>query len=340
VQEISKRIVPWFRQSARKLPWRETSDPYQIWISEIMCQQTGVSTVIPYYERFLARFPSLHDLAGSSDDEVIKLWEGLGYYSRARNLLKAAQLVVEKFGGQLPESYEDLRSLPGIGAYSAGAILAIAFRKSYAALDGNLIRVYSRVFKEDRAVDRPEVLRDLWKLAESLVPTEPKDIRDFTEGVMELGASICRPKNPLCPLCPLKSICLARKVGIEASLPIKSKSTKRVKLFESIFWEEKSGKVRVLKKGIDPKFPYFHRLPYQVEAKKPKELHLKYSVTHRDFWVRLRKERVPRGLLRKSDWIKISELKNLVFPAIDRKVMKAISLRDKPAKYFQEECKP
>ncbi len=304
-----------------------------------MCQQTGVSTVVPYYERFLKRFPTIQDLAASSEEEVIKLWEGLGYYSRARNIRNAAQLVVEKFSGQMPDGYEDLRSLPGIGAYSAGAILAIAFRKPRAALDGNLIRVYSRLFLEERPVDKPEVLRDLWELAESLVPTDPESIRDFTEGVMELGATICRPRNPLCPLCPVKSVCQARKAGVQDRLPLKLKSTQRVKLFESIFWEEKAGKIRVLKKGTDPKYPHFHRLPFQAEKKKPKGLHLKYSVTHRDFFVGLRLEKIPTLLKSKSEWIKISDLEVLTFPAIDRKAMKAISLREKPAEYFQEEYK-
>jgi len=340
VSAFSTQIVSWFRQAARKLPWRETSDPYRIWISEIMCQQTGVSTVIPYYERFLKKFPSIQDLAASSQEEVIKLWEGLGYYSRARNIRKAAQLVVEKFNGIMPSNYEDLRSLPGIGAYSAGAILAIAFSRRYAALDGNLIRVYSRVFQEERPVDKPETLKDLWKLAESLVPEASEDIRDFTEGVMELGASICRPKNPLCPLCPVKSKCKARKAGIEDRLPIKSKSVQRVKLYESIFWEERSGKVRVLKKGADPKYPHFHRLPYQAESKKPKEVRLKYSVTHRDFFVGLRREKIPVALKKWSEWVKLSDLEVLVFPAIDRKVMKVISLSEKPAKYSRVKYKP
>jgi A/G-specific adenine glycosylase len=322
-EELRLKVIEWFRREARVLPWRKTKDPYRIWISEMMCQQTGVSVVVPYYERFLARFPDVFSLAAASEEEVIHLWEGLGYYSRARNILKAAKILVSEFKGCLPADRQALLRLPGIGEYSAGAILAIAFSRPEPALDGNLIRIFSRYFGERRPVDRPAVLKDLWSLAAQLVPQAASETRDFTEGLMDLGASVCRPKNPACPLCPLKRSCIARARLWQRELPIKEKKTKRIKLDESIFVVQKNGRIKILDKGADPKFPHFYRLPYATGSQKQREdFKMKYSVTHRDFNVRVYLEKPAKEI--QGRWINISELEGLSFPAIDRKIIRSL----------------
>jgi A/G-specific adenine glycosylase len=308
-----------------------------------MCQQTGVAAVVPYYLRFLEDFPDLQALAGSSEDRVIRLWEGLGYYSRARNLRRAAQIILESHGGQIPPNREDLLRLPGIGPYSAGAILAIAFSKAEPALDGNLIRVFTRYFGETRAVDEPEVLKDLWRLAQNLVPQNSSDVRAYTEGLMDLGASICRPKNPACVLCPLKKHCQARARGSESQIPFKNRRMLRLKKQERIFIQTESKRVLVMAKGADPKFPHFHRLPF-LEGLYRREgfRKMKYSVTNRDFEVQVIESRLPQSLRKQCHWLNWEEVQRISFPAIDRKILNSvISQTDsvEPEMYFREDYK-
>jgi A/G-specific adenine glycosylase len=218
-QRITRQILAWYRANARRLPWRETSDPYSIWISEIMLQQTRVETVIPYYQRWLEEFPSLEDLAEADENRVLKAWEGLGYYSRARNLLKAACILVEQHGGELPRNLKTLQSLPGIGRYTAGAVASIAFNIPAPILDGNLRRVFTRLFNISSPLKTAETEKMLWKIAEELLPeTEPGD---FNQALMELGALVCLPTNPNCESCPLAQECLAHQLGVEESRPVR-----------------------------------------------------------------------------------------------------------------------
>jgi A/G-specific adenine glycosylase len=223
-----KQLLGWFRQFQRDLPWRRTKDPYCIWLSEIMLQQTRVTAVIPYYERFLGHFPDIHSLAAAPQEEVLRLWSGLGYYSRARNLQKAAQQIVAKHGGKFPSREEEVLVLPGIGSYTSAAILSIAFGKKYAVLDGNVARVLARLGAVRGDLRESQRWRGLQKMADaSLDPHAPGD---WNQAMMELGATLCMPKSPQCLLCPVAQFCEGRKLGIAGSLPEKRKERASVKV--------------------------------------------------------------------------------------------------------------
>jgi A/G-specific adenine glycosylase len=222
--EVARRLLDWYGREGRDLPWRATRDPYRIWLSEIMLQQTTVAAVIPYYARFLERFPDIQSLASSSLDEVIALWAGLGYYSRARNLHRTARLIVENMTGSFPDNLTALMSLPGIGRSTAGAILSIAFNKPAAILDGNVRRVLVRLFcwREDPRCSDAE--RKLWQWAEALTPAN--NPHDYAQSIMDLGATVCTPREPSCCRCPLEEICLARREGLATELPATPKKQK------------------------------------------------------------------------------------------------------------------
>ena len=222
---IRRSLLKWFREEARDLPWRKTRDPYRIWLSEIMLQQTRVDQGLPYYERFLEALPTIEALATASQDQVLKLWEGLGYYTRARNLHKAARIVHEQYGGALPRSAELLQLLPGVGRYTAGAIASIAFGERAPVLDGNVKRVLSRLLNIDACIDDTAVEKELWAAAALLVPQRAPG--DFNQGMMELGARICTPKAPRCAECPLHRYCAARAAGVQEQRPVR-KPKKRV----------------------------------------------------------------------------------------------------------------
>lgn len=221
---IRRSLLAWFAAHARDLPWRQTGDPYAIWISEVMLQQTQVETVTPYYNRFLEKFPTIERLAAADLDGVLKAWEGLGYYTRARNLHKAAKAVVENHGGQIPDDLDSLLSLPGVGRYTAAAVGSIAFGLAAAVLDGNVIRVLSRLdcIKDDPS--KPKNRAKLWDRAEELL--DPNNPGDFNQAMMELGATVCLPRNPLCLSCPVAEQCLARHRGLQDKLPIRKKAAK------------------------------------------------------------------------------------------------------------------
>ena len=218
---LAIRLLAWYAIHARALPWRKTRDPYRIWVSEIMLQQTQVETVIPYYHRWLKKFPTIKVLAKAPQAEVLKLWEGLGYYSRARNLHTAAQQVVADFNGQLPPDPIRLQTLPGIGRYTAGAIASIAFNLDTAVLDGNVKRVLARVFNLSDDVKSPAGEKKLWAVAESLVPVGRAG--DYNQAVMDLGATVCTPQNPTCGLCPLLGLCESQKLGLQGERPVVKK---------------------------------------------------------------------------------------------------------------------
>ena len=221
--EISLRLLSWYGKEGRTLPWRENRDPYRIWLSEIMLQQTTVTAVIPYYERFLQRFPTIESLAAASLDDVISLWAGLGYYSRARNLHRAAQQIVSE-QSSFPDTLEGLLALPGIGRSTAGAILSIAFDTPAPILDGNVRRVLVRLFawQEDPRSSRAE--KQLWQWAEALTPDEHP--HDYAQAIMDLGATVCVPRTPLCESCPLRELCQAFKQGCATLLPVARKQVK------------------------------------------------------------------------------------------------------------------
>jgi len=218
-QLLCRGLLAWYRVHRREMPWRGHPDPYAVWVSEIMLQQTRVDTVRPYFARFVARFPSPASLAAADDDALLKHWEGLGYYGRARHLRQAAREVVARHGGELPRSVAALTALPGIGPYTAAAVASIAFGERVAVLDGNVKRVLARLFALDDCIDDPATERELWRLAQTLVP--PRGPGDFNQAMMELGARVCTPRAPACMACPVASECRAHAEGREAELPVR-----------------------------------------------------------------------------------------------------------------------
>ena len=217
--EFQRLLLAWYRRNRRDLPWRRTTDPYHILLSEFMLQQTQVETVTPYYCRFLKRFPTLQSLAAAPLPDVLKAWEGLGYYARARNLHRAARQIVERFDGTVPGTYDGLASLPGFGPYTTAAVLSIAFDRNHAVLDGNVIRVLCRLFGIAEDVSQTRVKNRLWELAGTLLPKE--DAGNYNQAIMELGATVCRPRSPDCAVCPLPALCTACQSGSPGSLPHK-----------------------------------------------------------------------------------------------------------------------
>ncbi len=215
---FATRVITWQKRHGRHdLPWQNTRDPYRIWLSEIMLQQTQVATVIPYYSRFLEKFPTLRDLASASEDEVLALWSGLGYYSRGRNLLCAAQIVAGKFAGEFPKAIDDILALPGVGLSTAAAISAFAFGERRAILDGNVKRVFARHFSIAGFPSEKKVERKLWDVANEVLPK--KNIEAYTQGLMDLGATVCLRARPLCLACPVKDTCVAIREDRIQELP-------------------------------------------------------------------------------------------------------------------------
>jgi A/G-specific adenine glycosylase len=217
-QPITAALVDWYRRGHRDLPWRRARDPYAIWVSEIMLQQTRVDTVKPYFTRWMARFPTVSELAQAPLDDVLSLWAGLGYYARARNLHAAAHEIATEYGGRFPDEPDQVRALPGIGRYTAGAILSIAFGQRAPILDGNVARVLSRVFFVE---DPGKGDEKLWALAEELLPSDSPG--DFNQALMELGATVCTPRAPSCLACPLRKHCAAQQKGRQEALPVTKK---------------------------------------------------------------------------------------------------------------------
>jgi len=225
VDRLRRKLLDWYDDHRRDLPWRDETDPYRVWISEVMLQQTQVTTVVPYYERFLGRFPTLADLAAAPLDDVLKVWEGMGYYARARNLHAAARQVMADHGGELPANYATLRRLPGFGDYTAGAVASIAFGERMPAVDGNVKRVLARLLAITDDVTRSATARRLRAIAADLVaPDRPGD---YNQALMELGATLCTPTSPRCLLCPVKGECEGLAQGINESLPFKAPRPER-----------------------------------------------------------------------------------------------------------------
>jgi len=215
---LRRRLLGWYRRNKRDLPWRASRDPYRIWISEIMLQQTRVAAAIPYFKRFLIRFPDVRQLAEACEADVLAAWAGLGYYTRARNLQKAAKKIVE--AGGFPHDYDSILRLPGVGEYTAAAVASIAFELKHAAVDGNALRVLSRLTAERANIASPLVRKRLAGVADLLI--DPRIPGEFNQAMMELGALICLPKSPQCAVCPLSELCEARALGTENELPLKT----------------------------------------------------------------------------------------------------------------------
>ncbi|MCH2693329.1 MAG: A/G-specific adenine glycosylase [Acidobacteriia bacterium] len=224
IKDLRRKLLSWYRHNCRDLPWRRISDSYPIWISEIMLQQTQVQTVIPYFIRFMNSYPTIIDLANANTQSLLNHWAGLGYYSRAKNLKKAAKIIIKIHEGCLPNTYQDLIQLPGIGHYTASAILSIAFKKPYIALDGNLIRVLSRLFKLKGDITKTLFQRSLSRYGQQLI--DELQPGEFNQALMDLGSSICLPRKPRCLVCPWESRCRSKRAGMQEKIPEKKKNLK------------------------------------------------------------------------------------------------------------------
>lgn len=222
--KIADDLLKWYEHAARELLWRQDKDPYKIWVSEIMLQQTRVEAVKPYYERWISRYPDAQTLADSSEEEVMRHWQGLGYYARARNLLRGVREVCTSYGGQVPDNKSAIQSIPGIGEYTAGAILSIAYDKAEPAVDGNVLRVFSRLYCIDEEISQAKIKKQITELVKQQIPMNRPG--DFNQALMELGATVCTPRNPRCADCPVVGFCRAFQKKQQATLPVKRQKTK------------------------------------------------------------------------------------------------------------------
>ncbi|MDA1012922.1 MAG: A/G-specific adenine glycosylase [Planctomycetota bacterium] len=238
-----RSLLRWYDRHGRDLPWRAAADPYRVWISEIMLQQTTVAAVKPYFERFVDRFPTVHALAEASEEDVLRLWEGLGYYSRARNLAKAAKRIVTDFNGRFPEDVESLRTLPGIGRYTAGAIVSFAFDRPAPIVEANTLRLYARLLGYDGDPRGTAGQRVLWAFAEQVLPKARPG--RFNQALIDLGATVCTPKDPNCEACPAKGSCLAFANGTQDSIPRLAKRAKITRLLMAAVVVRNNGRVLV-----------------------------------------------------------------------------------------------
>ncbi len=346
-ESISNPLLKWYDIQQRDLPWRDNLDPYRIWVSEIMLQQTQVATVIPYFERWMKSFPSVQHLAKARLPKVLKHWEGLGYYTRARNLHKAAQWVHNENEGTIPTTFEDLKKLPGIGRYTAGAIASIAYKEPVPVLDGNVKRVLSRLFciRENGATPKSETV--LWDKAASLVPE--KRPGDFNQALMELGATVCLPKNPMCLLCPLLKKCEAARSGEQTSFPPPKNKTPSKKIEVSAAVIKRNGKIFIqqrphkglmgglwefpggkLEKGESPEEALVREIQEELGVKiAPDEkiltirhTYTKFRVTLHVFTCEMRKGRIRATQCEQWKWVKPVELDQFPYPAANVKIVK------------------
>jgi A/G-specific adenine glycosylase len=218
MHKLQRQILCWFKENARNLPWRATYDPYHVWISEIMLQQTQMDRVVDYFNRWVSRFPDIASIAAASEEEVLKLWEGMGYYSRARNIIKSANILLDKHQGKLPADHDLLLGLPGIGHYTAGALMSIAFNRNYPLVDANIERVFARLFNLKKPVKDSNTQAFIWQKAAELLPNGRA--REFNQALMELGALVCIARNPRCRICPIMTHCQAFRLNLVAQRPV------------------------------------------------------------------------------------------------------------------------
>ena len=249
LEKLTIPLLNWYRNNARDLPWRHTDDPYRIWVSEIMLQQTRVAAVLGYYDRFLNMLPNVHALANAPEEQLLKLWEGLGYYSRVRNMQKAAKEIVDKYEGVFPENYEGLLELCGIGEYTAGAITSAAFGVRVPAVDGNVLRVMTRVTADERDITDAKVKKAIREKMFEMLPESSEDMRIFNQALMELGATVCVPNGaPKCMECPLNQFCCAYSNGATDQYPVKA--PKKVRRIEekTVFLMKRDGEIAIRKR--------------------------------------------------------------------------------------------
>ena len=344
---LAAQLVEWFRRYQRPLPWRATSDPYRIWISEVMLQQTRAAAVEPYYARFLTRFPDLQALAASSESELLECWSGLGYYSRARNLRRAAQHIVSAMGGRLPQTYEQWITLPGIGSYTAAAVASIAFGEPVAVLDGNVARVMARVTNTDGDIRTPRVRGELRRNVQTLVDdlgVAPRRQRrggrsvtpgELNQALMELGATVCLLRNPRCLVCPVASHCKALQAGAQNDVPVMRRPRRQVRLEIAVAIVEKSQKLLLRQRPSEGSLmPGFWELP-QAEGERldgncmadlritlgEQVREFPHSITWHDYRVKVFRAALRGASPAGYHWVPISELGGLPLTTITRKAL-------------------
>ncbi|MBI3019428.1 MAG: A/G-specific adenine glycosylase [Deltaproteobacteria bacterium] len=340
---LTRKLLQWYRKRARKLPWRETNDPYRIWLSEVMLQQTQVDTVIPYYERWLKKYPTLQKVAQASEDEILKLWEGLGYYARARNFRKACQEVVERYQGKVPLDPQVFSTLKGVGPYTLAAVQSIAFQKSLPAMDGNIKRIVSRLLRLDEPPSK--VLSPIGAFLQKNI--SPKQPGDFNQALMDIGATICLPKNPKCLLCPLSLDCEAFQFKQAHFYPIAEEknprphyraavgvvwkgdklliSKRKSEGFLGGLWEFPGGKMKM---GESAKLcverEVKEEVGVEVEAVKSvgviEHAYTHFSIEMEGFLCRYLKGKPQTLDCADWKWISFSELKKFAFPTANRKL--------------------
>lgn len=326
----TEALLAWFAEAKRDLPWREAPSAYAVWVSEVMLQQTQAAVVVGYFHRWMERFPTVEALARASLDEVIKAWEGLGYYSRARNLHAAAQIFVEQYEGELPRSYEELMRVKGLGRYTVGAILSFAFRQKRAAVDGNSLRVLTRYFGVREDVQKTAVIERIWSLAEGILPDERP--WELVEGLIELGALVCK-KEPVCSQCPLKSTCSAFQQGVQRELPHKGKKVAITALHRHVFVVMHEGDLLVRKGKAGAVMADLYEFPFrESEAESPpfdldlervvslnsqKHHFTRFKVTLYPTLFRAGQKKELKGYL----WVPFEQLQRLPFSAGHRKIL-------------------
>lgn len=312
-----KLIVEWYNENKRDLPFRKNRDPYRIWISEIMAQQTQITTMLSYYERWMSKWPTLNDLYHANEEEVLKAWEGLGYYTRCRKIMECAKVIVEQYDGIFPREYEVIEKLPGIGPYTAGAISSIAFNSPNPAVDGNAIRVFSRLFCLDTSSSTDEVYNIILN---GLKENEPCVLN---QGIMELGALVCL-KNPKCDICPLKDECLSYKNNCQLDYPIKPKAKAKKEYEMYTYWlEDKDGNIMITKMVKDNLMKGYYRLPQyeknlNIGTFKEKKKHV---FSHLIWNMNIYEEKV-ETCLDECEFVTKDKLQELAFIGAHRKIIK------------------
>ncbi len=320
-RSFAARLTEWYDGAKRDLPWRKTRDPYQILVSEVMLQQTRAQTVVPYYEKFLERFPTARSLARTGDAELLRLWSGLGYYQRARNLRDAARRIV-KCGG-FPRDYDAIRELPGVGTYTAAAVASIAFGIDRAAVDGNVMRVIARLTGDAADIGAAATRTRFETVAGSLL--DRRDPGRFNQAMMELGATICLPRNPLCLLCPVSAGCLAREQSKQSQLPVKLGRTAQVRIESRLLVIERAGKILLWKRGADSRrLNGYWELPSAEELPKAREQEavgsFRHSITNHNYVFTVVKAKIARAGNR-FQWLERSRLEDLPLSTTTRKAL-------------------
>lgn len=318
---IAAKLIHWYEANKRDLPWRHTSDPYRIWLSEVMLQQTRVATVIPYYEKFLERFPRIEDLAAAPEADVLALWAGLGYYSRARNMHAAAKRVAA-IGG-FPETYEAVRALPGVGDYTAAAIASLSFGLPQAVLDGNVMRVIARVDADPGDIKAPATRKRMQARAQELL--DPERPGEFNQAIMELGATVCVPADPRCLVCPIHDNCVSFRGGRQREFPVKLRDQRVVEVTESLLVVESDDKVLMWQRPAESqRMAGFWELPESKQLPEARTLcplgRFRHSITVYRFEINVFEaslETVPDGFV----WIGPAQLAEIPVSTVARKAL-------------------